>query len=154
MARTTHRDQGKPRPGGRAPTPGPTEYWAAHWRHIASAPDLARPQRIVRVVGYSYDADVHCVNCAIARFGADGYGWVPAATDSEGNPVGAMYANSESDHPESCAECQAPLGTALTSVGALYVRAVIHTEKGDIQYAYLFTGDVDDDEVGTGDLDD
>ena len=28
MARTTHGDQGKPRPGG------PTEYWAAHWRHI------------------------------------------------------------------------------------------------------------------------
>ena len=102
----------------------------------------------MRVVGYSYDADVHCVDCAIARFGADEYGWVPAAaTDAEGNPVGAMYANSESDHPESCAECQAPLGTALTSVGALYVRAAANNAW---RAQYLFA-DVDDD---TGDLDD
>lgn len=46
----------------------------------------------MNVEAYTYDADVHCINCAIARFGQDDNGWVPIdAEDSEGNPVGAVF---------------------------------------------------------------
>lgn len=43
-------------------------------------------------IAYTYDADIHCPACAVARFGAEpGYRWVrESAIDSEGNPVGAI----------------------------------------------------------------
>lgn len=37
-------------------------------------------------IGYTYEADTHCVACARARFGADANGFPPeTARDSEGN---------------------------------------------------------------------
>lgn len=42
-------------------------------------------------IAYTYDADVHCPDCAFKRFGMDGNGFVPTgSTDSEGNEVGAI----------------------------------------------------------------
>ena len=43
-------------------------------------------------IAYTYDADTHCVDCAIARFGREpGHDWVvESAIDSEGNTVGAL----------------------------------------------------------------
>lgn len=42
-------------------------------------------------IAYTYEADVHCVPCALARFGADAHGWVPdSAADAEGNSPGAI----------------------------------------------------------------
>lgn len=43
-------------------------------------------------IGYTYDADVHCPGCAIARFGKeDGRPWVRGdAVDHEGNPIGVI----------------------------------------------------------------
>ena len=44
-------------------------------------------------MAYTYEADTHCPPCAIARFGTEpGRSWVrEVATDSEGNPVGAVF---------------------------------------------------------------
>lgn len=48
------------------------------------------------VIGYTYDASYHCPNCARERFGTDEHGFVPdSAEDSEGNPVGAIFEDSE-----------------------------------------------------------
>lgn len=44
-------------------------------------------------IAYTYEADTHCVKCAIARFGQEpGHPW-PAddARDSEGNAIGAIF---------------------------------------------------------------
>lgn len=43
-------------------------------------------------IAYTYEADTHCPDCAVARFGREpGYPWPPEdARDSEGNPVGAI----------------------------------------------------------------
>lgn len=48
-------------------------------------------------IAYTYEADVHCPACAVARFGRESrisggfYPWPPEdARDSEGNPVGAV----------------------------------------------------------------
>lgn len=49
-------------------------------------------------IAYTYEADVHCPGCTIARFGRCPDGWVGCPTcahpsdglDSEGNPVGVV----------------------------------------------------------------
>jgi hypothetical protein len=43
-------------------------------------------------IAYTFEADTHCPACTIARFGtAPGRPWPPEdATDSEGNPIGAV----------------------------------------------------------------
>lgn len=48
------------------------------------------------VLGYTYDCDTHCPDCARERFGSDDRGYVPdTATDSEGNFVGAIFDDTE-----------------------------------------------------------
>lgn len=55
------------------------------------------------VVGYAYEAAIHCVECAEKRFGAaalaDG-----TAVDSEGNAVTAVFLDGIGDD-ESCDDC-------------------------------------------------
>lgn len=42
-------------------------------------------------IAYTYEADYHCPDCAIERFGSDELGFVPInAEDDEGNPVGVV----------------------------------------------------------------
>lgn len=43
-------------------------------------------------IAYTYEADWHCPDCAIERFGREpGTSWVrDDAIDSEGNPIGAL----------------------------------------------------------------
>lgn len=40
-------------------------------------------------MAYTYDADTHCPDCALARFGRDADGWI-TGTDREGNAVGIV----------------------------------------------------------------
>lgn len=44
-------------------------------------------------IAYAYEADYHCPDCAIKRFGESERGpWpVETAEDNEGNPVGAVF---------------------------------------------------------------
>ena len=43
-------------------------------------------------IAYTYEADMHCVHCALSRFGPEpGRPWVrEGANDAEGNRVGAL----------------------------------------------------------------
>lgn len=64
---------------------------------------------LTRVVAYTYQSDYHCTVCATKRFGEDEHGFVPeSAEDSEGNPVGAVFADSfdgEDRTVERCSSC-------------------------------------------------
>lgn len=55
-------------------------------------------------IAYAYDAAYHCPACAIARFGSEpGKRWPREdATDSEGNPVGALAPWDEWSNFEEC----------------------------------------------------
>lgn len=58
-----------------------------------------------RVTGYTYEADYHCTEHATERFGKNDLGHVPEdATDGEGNPVGAIFADSDVDPIQYCGE--------------------------------------------------
>lgn len=66
------------------------------------------------VVGFAYEADLHCVDCAIGRFGPDIMGQDPAEPeDDEGNPISPVFdgedAYSEDGAPYCCGDC----GSAL-----------------------------------------
>jgi hypothetical protein len=49
-------------------------------------------------IAYTYDADTHCEDCAMARFGVDDRGEI-TGVDSEGNEVGAIFPWSEWHEP-------------------------------------------------------
>lgn len=58
------------------------------------------------VVGYAYEADVHCVDCAVKRFAGGSGLELPdnvIYTDEEGNEVSPIF-NGE-DAYEDCGEC-------------------------------------------------
>jgi len=65
-------------------------------------------------IGYTYDADVHCPGCAIARFGQEpGHYWVREdAVDSEGNPVHPIAPWDEtSEEGEYCGTCHGQIAS-------------------------------------------
>ena len=60
------------------------------------------------IVGYVYEADIHCIRCARARFGDDALA-DPDTVDGEDNPLGVVFAGDESADAEHCGDCGAPL---------------------------------------------
>jgi hypothetical protein len=48
----------------------------------------------ITIIGYSYEADTHCQECAEKRFGATLYSNTPVQ-DNEGNDVHPMYSYEE-----------------------------------------------------------
>lgn len=56
---------------------------------------------------YTYEADVHCPNCAEKRFGhCDAHGDIACCvTDSEGNEPGAVAPWDEWDGTMACSDC-------------------------------------------------
>lgn len=70
-------------------------------------------------IAYTYEADWHCPECAIARFGEDEHGFVPEnAEDNEGNSIGAVspwdeWWNLDGEcEALSCSDCHAILDNA------------------------------------------
>ena len=55
------------------------------------------------VVGYSFEADTHCLSCTEARFP----GTLPVSEyfDSEGNTPGAIFADEAADYDMECGTC-------------------------------------------------
>ena len=74
-------------------------------------------------IAYTYDADLHCVDCATARFGvAKGHPWLPeSARDSEGNEIGAVapwdeWWNADGEcETLTCGDCHGTLDIAHAS---------------------------------------
>lgn len=58
------------------------------------------------IIGYTYEADVHCVACTVERFGEEpGRGWVREdAVDNEGNAVHPVF-SWDVEQDEWCGTC-------------------------------------------------
>lgn len=58
------------------------------------------------IIGWTYEADVHCNTCTRERFGPDIETLVPAPEDSEGNEIHPIFASDETDPAgEYCGDC-------------------------------------------------
>jgi hypothetical protein len=72
--------------------------------------------KITDVIGFAADADIYCPDCASAT-----YGDTDTAQDREGNELGAVFGDSETDCPYHCAECGVLIPERLTTDGVNYV---------------------------------
>ncbi len=65
----------------------------------------------VRILGYDYEADHHCVDCAEDRFPLEEQGrWIDEdAVDAEGNPVHPIFSTDEVGEDEVCGDCGAAI---------------------------------------------
>ena len=60
------------------------------------------------VIGWAYEADLHCEDCARARFGATLD--APDTEDRDGNPVHPMFSTDEAPaEGEYCGDCGAEI---------------------------------------------
>ena len=73
----------------------------------------------MRIIGYSYEADFHCVGCTFERFNtllpptARLFGMVdfisePEVEDSEGNAIHPIF-SFDLEQEENCGDCRGPL---------------------------------------------
>ena len=61
------------------------------------------------VVGYAYEADLHCVECATVRFGQALDQWPkPRPNDNEGNEVSPIFLDEAKDS-DVCRDCRKQL---------------------------------------------
>lgn len=60
------------------------------------------------ILGFSFEADLHCVECSIARFGEAGLEADSEVTDSEGNTPKPIFA-CEASLEDYCGDCHEPL---------------------------------------------
>jgi len=59
------------------------------------------------VIGYAYEADLHCIACTVARFGHEP---TEEDEDSEGNPIHPLFAGDEYQaEGEYCGDCHAEI---------------------------------------------
>lgn len=61
-------------------------------------------RKTYEVIGYAYEADIHCPDCARKRFPNPN-----KATDNEGNEVHPVFLGDEFDTPPCCGDCFEPL---------------------------------------------
>lgn len=59
------------------------------------------------IVGYSYNADVHCPECAVKDFGSENL--ANGCEDHEGNEVHPIFASDFDGDAENCADCAYPI---------------------------------------------
>ena len=62
-------------------------------------------------VGFTWEADIYCLDCTRERFGEPSdpvSPWLDVA-DSEGNPVGAVFPFDEFDYAPHCGGCGTPI---------------------------------------------
>ena len=65
-------------------------------------------RKVYEIVGWTYEADTHCNECAVKRFGTDLDS--PNCTDNEGNKVLAIFLDSiNSEDPICCGDCLSPI---------------------------------------------
>lgn len=55
------------------------------------------------VIGYAYEADIHCVSCTKKRF--PNVEDNDRLEDSEGNPIHPIFASDEGSDSEVCGDC-------------------------------------------------
>jgi hypothetical protein len=62
-------------------------------------------RKTYEVVGYTYDADMHCVTCTTTRFGDKALSREILPNDSEGNPIHPVFLE-EATNSDVCRECR------------------------------------------------
>lgn len=75
----------------------------------------------MKIIGYTYEADCHCVGCTRQRADSGGFrkshpdsradivdehGVALTSTDSEGNPIHPMFSTDEQLEPQYCGDCR------------------------------------------------
>lgn len=66
----------------------------------------------IEIIGFAYEADLHCVDCAMDRFGSDitvdiANGW---PKDNDGNGIHPIFYREEHDPAgEYCGDCKAEI---------------------------------------------
>ena len=76
----------------------------------------------MRIVAYTYEADIHCPKCAVEAAAAgllkrepglalwiDEHGLTTDLLDREGSPVRMLFDIDEHEHDELCGDCRAPI---------------------------------------------
>ena len=63
----------------------------------------------MRVIGWTYDADVHCEADAFKRFGEALFDDENPPTDSEGNEVHPIFSTDSDCYYDHCGDCGEPL---------------------------------------------
>lgn len=74
-------------------------------------------RKTYEIVGYTYEADTHCLDCATKRFKdhLDSNGFVREyVTDTEGNPIHPIFLGDEFDHTPFCGTCREQIDDGLT----------------------------------------
>jgi len=62
-------------------------------------------RKCFEVIGYTYEADCHCLQCTKNRFGGDPTEVDYERIDNEGNSIHPIFLDSEWDFPPVCEEC-------------------------------------------------
>ena len=67
----------------------------------------------MRIIGYTYEAEMHCVRCAIERFSPGSkhydFGQGLSGTDREGNEIHPIFDIDEGSEDEYCGDCRVNL---------------------------------------------
>lgn len=74
----------------------------------------------MRIIAYTYEADVHCPDCTARAWaagrlignpcqGQDEHTLPYSMVDREGNPTHPVFSTDEQEHPEYCGDCHAPI---------------------------------------------
>ncbi len=66
----------------------------------------------MRVIGYTYEADYHCVDCTENRFGQDDLGYA-FTVDNEDNSIHPVFSTDEIQEYSACAECSVLIGEVI-----------------------------------------
>ena len=60
-------------------------------------------RKAYEVIGFAYEADLHCLECTSKRFNGDAYALNFTAIDSEGNIISPVFLGD--DHGYHCGNC-------------------------------------------------
>lgn len=76
-------------------------------------------RKVYEVVGYTYEADTHCLDCTTKRFavpGEDGPEIIDDTPDNEGNPIHPIFLGDEFDYTPFCGTCHMRIDDGLSGI--------------------------------------
>ena len=77
----------------------------------------------MKIIGYTYEADYHCIDCTEKEFGKDDLGYA-FTVDSEDNIIQPVFSTDEIQEYSACAECSVLIGEQVMSNENKSIKAV------------------------------
>tara|TARA_R100000808_G_scaffold42_2_gene244 strand:+ start:2510 stop:2971 length:462 start_codon:yes stop_codon:yes gene_type:complete len=77
----------------------------------------------MNIIGYTYEADYHCIDCTEKEFGKDDLGYA-FTVDNEDNPIHPVFSTDEIQEYSACAECSVLIGEQVMSNENKSIKAV------------------------------